>query len=314
MRKKCLSFTIAACSVARKLFELWKTPGAVAISRPSGPAFRAALALLATLAAPLAASAESAANAPPSFFDPHSPLQKPDLASIKQIRFLTEDDYPPFNFLLPDGQLGGFNVDLARAICAELNVPCTIQRRSWELLIPALADNSGDAVIASLAINAETQKQADFSAPYFFNPGRFATLADSTLKGATPEAIEDRKIAVVGGSRHEAFLKAFYPKAEIVAFETPALARNALKNGKVAAHFGDAVGLSFWLNGVEAAGCCVFKDGAFTDSRFFGDGVAIAVKKGADPLRRALDYALARLDRRGVFGELYLKYFPISPF
>ena len=52
-------------------------------------------------------------------------LPKPDLSRIRQIRFLTEDDFPPFNFLLSDGQLAGFNVDLARAICAELDLPCT---------------------------------------------------------------------------------------------------------------------------------------------------------------------------------------------
>lgn len=250
----------------------------------------------------------------PSFFDPHHPLQKPDLSRIRQIRFLTEDDFPPFNFLLPDGQLAGYNVDLARAICAELELPCTIQRRSWDLLIPALNDNGGDAVIASLAINDDTRKQADFTAPYFLTPGRFAMFADTTLTAATPEAIGDRKVSVVAGSRHEAFLKAFYPGVELVTFETPALARNALKSGKVAAHFGDAVSLSFWLNGAEAGGCCVFKDGPFTDPRFFGEGVGVAVRKGNEPLRRALDYALARLDRRGALGELYLKYFPVGPF
>ena len=47
---------------------------------------------------------------------------------------------------------------------------------------------------------------------------------------------------------------------------------------------------------------------------FFGDGVGIAVKTGNVTLRRALDYALARLARRGMYGELYLKYFPIGPF
>lgn len=259
-----------------------------------------------------AASAE--APAPPSFFDPHHPLQKPDLSRLRQLRFLTEDDFPPFNFLLADGQVAGFNVDLARAICLELELSCSIQRRSWDLLIPALDDNSGDAVIASLAINDETRKRVDFTAPYFLTPGRFVMLADTTLAAATPEAIGDRKVAVVAGSRHEAFLKTFYPRAELVTFENAALAREALKKGKVAAHFGDAISLSFWLNGAEAGGCCRFKDGPFTDPRYFGEGVGVAVKKGTEPFRRALDYALARLDRRGVLGELYLKYFPIGPF
>lgn len=261
-----------------------------------------------------ASALEGQPPAAPSFFDPHQPLQKPDLSRIREIRFLTEDDFPPFNFLLADGRLAGFNVDLARAICAELDVPCNIQRRSWELLIPSLDDRSGDAVIASLAINDETRGKADFTAPYFLTPGRFAMLADTTLAAATPEAISDRKVAVVAGSRHEAFLATFYPKAERVTFETPGLARLALKNGKVAAHFGDAISLSFWLNGAEAAGCCRFMDGPFTDPRFFGEGVGIAVRKGDEPLRRALNYALARLDRRGVFAELYLKYFPVGPF
>jgi polar amino acid transport system substrate-binding protein len=289
-----------------------------AVIRPSGaalPRLRQTLLAFGLAAAAFvpAAQAEKAV-APPSFFDPNRQLQKPDLYRIRQIRFLTEDDFPPFNFLQADGQLAGFNVDLARLICAELDLPCTIQRRSWELLVPALADNSGDAVIASLAINDDTRRQVDFTAPYFLTPGRFVTLADSTLAGATPEAIDDRKVAVVAGSRHEAFMKAFYPRAEIVAFETPALARDALKTGKVAAHFGEAIGLSFWLNGAEAGGCCVFKDGPFTDPRYFGDGVGVAVKKGNEPLRRAIDYALAKLDRRGALGELYLKYFPVGPF
>lgn len=275
---------------------------------------RFAVAGLALLGVGALAHADGQTPAPPSFFDPGRTLEKPDLSSVKRIRFLTEDDYPPFNFLLVSGEVAGFNVDLARAICAELEAVCTIQRRSWELLVPSLDDNSGDAVIASLAINAETRKQTDFSAPYFLTPGRFVMLTDTTLKSATPEAIGDRRISVVAGSRHEAFLKTHYPQATLVPFETQALARNALKNGKVAAHFGDAVSLSFWLNGAEAGACCAFKDGPFTDPRFFGDGVGIAVKKGNTALRRALDYALARLDRRGAFGELYFKYFPVGPF
>ncbi len=262
----------------------------------------------------VAFAATPAGQMTPSFWDPNKMPEKPDLASIRQIRFLTEDDYPPFNFQGPDGQLAGFNVDLARAICAELAVPCTIQRRSWDLLIPSLDDNSGDAVIASLAINDDTRKQVDFTAPYFQAPGRFVLRKDSLLKDIVPATLGDRSVSVVAGSRHEAFLTAFYPKLTRVTFETPALARTAVKAGRVQMHFGDATTLSYWLNGSEAGGCCEFRGGAFTDPRFFGDGVGVAVKKGNVALRRALDYALARLARRGVYGELYLKYFPIGPF
>ena len=85
-------------------------------------------------------------------------------------------------------------------------------------------------------------------------PGRFVMQADTTLKSASPSAFAERPIAVVAGSRHEAFLKAFYPQSKLVTFETPALARNALKTGHVQGLFGDAISLSYWLNGAEAAG------------------------------------------------------------
>ena len=111
------------------------------------------------------------------------------------------------------------------------------------------------------------------------------------MPSATPEAIEDRKIAVVAGSRHEAFLKTFYPRAELVAFETPALARNALKTGKVAAHFGDAISLSFWLNGAEAASCCASRT-APSPTR------AISARASALPSRRAMSRCGARSTMR----------------
>jgi polar amino acid transport system substrate-binding protein len=283
------------------------------------PLLLPALAVFLTLgAAPAlrarAGDAQTSTPFTPSFWDPGSKLEKPDLSGLRQIRFLTEDDFPPFNFALADGQLAGFNIDLARAICDELAVPCTIQRRRWDLLIPSLEDGGGDAVIASLAMNAATRAKVDFTEPYFETPGRFAMRVDTTLKAATPEVIQDRPVAVVAGSAHEAFLKARFPQATATPFETSALARNALKTGRVQAVFGDAVSLSFWLNGADADGCCAFKDGPYADPHYFGDGMGVAVRKGAAPLRRALNYALARLAQRGVFSELYLKYFPVGPF
>ena len=46
------------------------------------------------------------------------------------IRFLTDSDYPPFNYFDEDNVLTGFNVDVARAICLELAAACDIQVRA----------------------------------------------------------------------------------------------------------------------------------------------------------------------------------------
>ena len=86
----------------------------------------------------------------PSFWDPLQKPDKPDLSSIRVIRFLTEDDYPPMHFLTEDGKLAGFNVDLARAVCDALNVACTVQARRWDTLFDSLREGRGDAVAASV--------------------------------------------------------------------------------------------------------------------------------------------------------------------
>ena len=65
----------------------------------------------------------------PGFWDPRRRPERPDLSRISIIRFLTETDYPPFNYAGPDGAPAGFNVDLARLICEEIKVACTVQQR-----------------------------------------------------------------------------------------------------------------------------------------------------------------------------------------
>ena len=71
----------------------------------------------------------------PGFWDPRRRPERPDLSRVTLIRFLTENDYPPFNYAGQDGNPAGFNVDLARMICEELKIACTIQMRRFDTLI-----------------------------------------------------------------------------------------------------------------------------------------------------------------------------------
>src|SRR5687768_3178583 len=73
------------------------------------------------------AHAQAGAQSVPGFWDPRRRPERPDLSRLTVIRFLTETDYPPFNFTGPDGNPAGFNVDLARALCDEIKINCTIQ-------------------------------------------------------------------------------------------------------------------------------------------------------------------------------------------
>ncbi len=250
----------------------------------------------------------------PGFWDPRRRPERPDLSRINIIRFLTETDYPPFNYTGPDGAPTGFNVDLARLICEEIKVACTVQMRRFDTLIAALNGNNGDAIIASIAATPEMRTRLDFSDPYYRAPARFVARRDSPIKDVRPEALEGKKIAVVAGTAHEAYLKALFTEAELHPYPDADAARFALKRGEVDLMFGDGVSLGFWLNGTDSANCCAFRGGPYLEGRFFGEGVGIAVRRGNDLLRQAFNWALFRIWEKGRFTDLWLRYFPVSPF
>ena len=250
----------------------------------------------------------------PGFWDPRRRPERPDLSRIGVIRFLTELDYPPFDYSGPDGNPAGFNVDLARLICDEIKVSCTIQARAFPTLLDALNDRSGDAVIASIAPTAETRRRADFTDPYYRTPARFVARTDSPIGEVLPEKLEGKKIAVVGGTAHEAYLKAMFTEAEVRPYPNPEAAREALRKKEVDLLFGDGVSLAFWLNGSDSGGCCAFRGGPFLESHYFGEGIGIAVRPGNDLLRLAMNWALFQLWDKGAYTDLWLRYFPISPF
>ena len=277
------------------------------------------LVLLPAVAGAVPALAQTAATSPqpvivPGFWDPRRRPERPDLSRIQAIRFLTEVDYPPFDYAGADGNPAGFNVDLARLLCDEIKVTCTIQARRFDTLLDALNDNRGDAVIASIAPTVETRKRADFTDPYYRTPARFVARTDSPIGDVLPELVEGKKIAVVAGTAHEAYLKEMFTEAELRPYPNAEAARAALRNKEVDLLFGDGIALAFWLNGTDSGGCCAFRGGPFLDSRFFGEGVGIAVKRGNDLLRQALNWALFRQWEKGSYTDLWLRYFPISPF
>jgi polar amino acid transport system substrate-binding protein len=250
----------------------------------------------------------------PGFWDPRRRPERPDLSRVTLIRFLTEIDYPPFNYVGSDGNPAGLNVDLARLICEELKIACTVQMRRFDTLLDSLNQNRGDAVMASIAVTPESRKRAEFTDAYYRTPARFAARRDTTLTDVRPERLEGKEVAVVAGTAHEAFLKALFTEADLRTYASPALAREALRRGEVDLLFGDGISLAFWLNGTESQNCCRFVGGPFTESRYFGEGVGIAVKRGNETLRRGFNWALFRLWEKGRFSDLWLRYFPISPF
>ena len=250
----------------------------------------------------------------PAYWDEKERLPKPDLSSLGRLRFLTTIDFPPFNFLDGDGRLAGFHVELARAICRELDIVarCQIQGLPWAELDAAMEAEQGEALLAGTAVTAQTRERYAFSRPYLRFPARFAVPRASTMAEPMDAAVRGKRIGVLARSAHETMLRRYFPQARPVTYSRVDWLYGDLREGKLDGAFGDGMQLSFWLAGSNAGNCCRFAGGPYIAPEFLGHGLAIAVRHEDAALARAFDYALREIGVKGVFAELYLKYFPVS--
>jgi len=253
----------------------------------------------------------------PNFWDPKEQSIKPNVKDMPRLRFLTTTDFPPFSYVDKDKRLTGFHVDLARAICAELEVlaVCQIQAHPFRELAQELQQSRGEAIIAGMAASPATRDKFIFSRPYFWLPARFIAQKSDVFVEPLSENLKGREIGVVDGTSHAAMAMAKFGDLRLRLFATQEAALLALNKKEIAAVFGDGLSLSFWLqSGRTEANCCQFVGGPYLSTAYFGNGMAIAVVKQDKELQNALNYALRTINDRGKFAELYLRYFPIGLF
>ena len=177
-----------------------------------------------------------------------------------------------------------------------------------------ITTNRGDAIIASLAVTPQLRARVDFTDPYYRAPARFVSRRDAVMPEVRPEYLEGKKVGVIAGTSHEAYLKAMFTDAEIRPI--PMTTRCGWRCA-AARSTSSLATRSRWRSGSTAptsAECCAFSGGPFVESRYFGEGIGIAVRKGNDLLRQSLNWALFRLWEKGRYTDLWLRYFSVSPF
>jgi polar amino acid transport system substrate-binding protein len=253
----------------------------------------------------------AAAQVLPRHLDPNERQSAQNPPSPPALRILTTPNFPPFNYRDSSGALVGYNIDLAHAICTELETVCTLQDWPWEQAAGALADNQGDILIGGLDLDKETGTQFDFSSVYLRFPGRFVLPRTGTgTRAFTPESLIGKTVAVRAGSRHADFIARYLPGAHLIEADTEFAALDLVKAGEADAFFGDSLRASFWLG--QSSACCDFAGGAYYRPDYFGEGLAIAVAPGRGEVTTALNFALSRLAKSGKMDELYLRWFPVG--
>lgn len=227
-------------------------------------------------------------------------------AQQAKLRIGTEGAYPPFNNLTSGGQLEGFDIDIARALCAEMKVECEFITQDWDGIIPALQANRFDAIIASMSITDERLQQVDFTDPYYTNSLAFVAPKDQTFAA---DATDGKSIGVQEGTIAASFVEQTYPNAELRAYPSQLEAWTDLANGRLDAVLGD-FGVQYgWISTADGA-CCEFKG----DPVSADDKIAIAVRKGETELAGKFNEAIKAIRANGKYAEINKKYFPFDIF
>jgi arginine transport system substrate-binding protein len=123
--------------------------------------------------------------------------------AAQTIRFATEASYPPFESIDANNKIVGFDVDLANALCKEIDATCTFSNQAFDSLIPSLKFRRIDAVMAGMDITPEREKQVLFSTPYYDNSALFIGQKG---KFTSIDQLKGKKVGVQNGTTHQKFI------------------------------------------------------------------------------------------------------------
>lgn len=225
----------------------------------------------------------------------------------KTVRFGIEGAYPPFSWTEADGSLKGFDVDMANALCTEMQVKCKIVAQDWDGIIPSLLARKYDAIIAAMSITEERKKKIDFTGKYALIPNKFIAKKGA---GLNFDDLSGQKIAVQRATTHDKYLTDNYGKTvDIVRYGSFDEAYLDLANGRVAAVLGDASALEEGVLNKAGGEAYEFVGPSLTDPKWFGEGFGIALRKQDKDLTKKLDEAIISLREKGIYQDIAAKYF-----
>jgi len=225
-----------------------------------------------------------------------------------KVRIGTEGAYPPFNTLTSDGQLVGFDIDIANALCAQMKVECEFVTQDWDGMIPALQAGKFDAVIASMSITEERLQKVDFTNKYYNTPPAIAVPKDSALTGTTDADLDGVLLGAQSSTTHSNYAEEKLSSADLKLYPTPDEYKLDLVSGRLDAVIDDVVVLSEWL-GTEDGACCKILGTLVPDPVINGEGAGIAIRKGEDELKEMFNAAIKAIRENGTYQEIQAKYF-----
>lgn len=224
-----------------------------------------------------------------------------------KLRIATEGAYAPFNYVDSSGNLQGFDVEISKALCAEMGVECELVAQDWDGIIPGLRSRRYDAIIASMSITPERSRVVAFTEPYYSNVLAFIGPKGEEM-GTDLESLKGKTLgaqrATIAGQYLEDELGRH---VNVRLYDTQDNAYLDLASGRLDGMVSDKFPAYDWLRS-DAGSNFEFK-GEDID---IDDKIAIAVRRNDQELKERFNAAIDAIVESGVYAEINANYFPFS--
>lgn len=221
-------------------------------------------------------------------------------AAAEPLRIATEGAFPPFSEINANGEVVGFDIDIAKALCAKMERECEIIAMDWDGIIPGLVNDKYDAIVASMSITEERKQTVDFTNPYYSN---YLVLLAKKGSGLTVDGIAQQAVGAQRASISSSWAEEQVgARGDLRLYDTLTASFTDLEAGRIDSIVSDYFPALDWLKDhpdFEVVG----------DRIDIDDQIGIAVRKDDAELRDALNVALEGIVADGTYGQISTGYF-----
>ncbi len=236
------------------------------------------------------------------------------LAEGEKVIIGTEGAYPPFNAVDTAGQLVGFDVDIAKALCEEMKADCELVAQDWDGIIPGLLAKKYDVIIASMFITEERKQKVAFTKPYYKAAMTYVMKKGGDASVLDKPDLGGKSVGVQAGTTQATFAEAMHPQADLKQYPSQDEVNLDLAGGRLDMQIGDLVPMLEWTQKTKDGECCELVGKPITDPKFVGEGVGMAVRQEDNALREKLNAALDAIVANNVYKTINDKYFSLDIF
>lgn len=217
-------------------------------------------------------------------------------------------DFAPMGFTQEDGEIVGFDIDLAKAVAEKMGVEVEVKPIDWNAKSMELSTGKIDVIWNGFSITDERRQEVLFSNPYLSTKQSIVVKADSDIK--TKADLAGKKVALQDGSTSEDALKADTATYESVGEDNISrFAENSqvlmeVDSGRADAAIIDEVFVRYYLQKENMLDKFVVLEEGFDEEDY-----GVGGRQGDYALMEAINKALDECKAEGITSEISVKWF-----